>query len=241
MHQPISPRRLVAALILLTGLLVAALVGPPAARAADFGAKTNGNWSSSTTWTPNGGPPGASDNAYIGSTYPNGAATTATVLLTQNQQANTVVLGYGAGTSGTLNLGNFSLTATNLYLGFNGGNGVITRGTGSLSVVAANGSGLLQLSASTLVMSANDRTNNLVLRDASSATTAATTNVTDGVRVRSGSTLTLGADLSAGGLFDSYSVEVSGANSTLNAQGHKITTPRPVHRLGIRQQSAGSW
>jgi hypothetical protein len=219
MSPTISPRRLRAALFLLSGLAMAALCRPPSAHAADFGAKTNGNWSSSTTWTPSGGPPGAGDNAYIGSTYPNGAAASATVMLTQNQQANTVVLGYGAGTSGTLNLGNFSLTATNFLLGFNGGTGAVTRGTGFLNV------GTLQLSGSTLALSASDRTGVLILSDASSATTAVTANVTDGVRVRSGSTLTLGADLSAGGLFNSYSIEVSGANSTLNAQGHKITTP----------------
>ena len=129
------------------------------------------------------------------------------------------MLGYGTGTSGTLNLGNFNLTANNLYLGFNGGTGSISRGTGSFNV------GLLQLSSSNLVMNANDRTEDLILRDGSSVTTAATANVTDGVRVWSGSTLTLGADLNAGALFDSYTIEVSGANSTLNAQGHKITAP----------------
>jgi hypothetical protein len=71
------------------------------------------------SWTPIGGPPGAGDDAYIGS-YPSGAATTATVMLTQNQQANTV----GHGQVGTLNLGNFNLTTNALYFGFNGGTGI---------------------------------------------------------------------------------------------------------------------
>jgi hypothetical protein len=202
--------------ILLTGHVVASLVGPSAVRAADFGAKANGNWSSSTTWTPNGGPPGVNDVAYIGSTYPNGATTTATVLLTQNQQANTVVLGYGASTSGTLNLGNFNLTANNLYLGFNGGTGAITRGTGVLDV------GQLQLSASTLVLSASDRMFRLLLTNGSSASTAATGNVSIATSVESGSTLTLGADLDLRIPLGAPNIYV-GANSTLNAQAHKIT------------------
>lgn len=204
--------------ILLTYLALAVLFLLPEARAADFGAKTSGNWSSPGTWTLNA-VPGSSDTAYIGSTLHNGAAASATVILTQNQQALEVYLGYGTGSSGTLNLGNFNLTATNLYLGFNGGTGAISRGTGSFNVRG------LRLSGSSLVMNVSDRTEDLILHDGSSVTTAASANVTDGVRVWSGSTLTLGADLYSGGLWDSYNIEVSGANSTLDAQFHKISCP----------------
>ena len=201
---------------------IACLIAVPA-RAADYGAVTNGNWNSPSTWTPSA-VPGSSDTAYIGSIYPGGAAATATVMLTQNQQANTVVLGYGAGTSGTLDLGNFKLTANALYLGFNGGTGAVDRGTGSFDV------GALRLSGSTLLMSASDQTrgnlgDGLFLYDGSAVTTAATGNVSNVVRVQSGSTLTLGADLYAGALTNSYTIEISGANSTLDAQGHKISTP----------------
>lgn len=204
--------------MLLTGLALAALGRPPAARAADFGAKTNGNWSSATTWTPNG-VPGSSDTAYIGSTFPNGAASSATVLLTQNQQANTVYLGNGAGTSGTLNLGDSVLTTTNnLYLGYNGGTGTITRGTGSLNIGYS-----LVLSGSTLAMSANDRTEALFLFDGSTVTTTAVGNITYHVSVISGSTLTLGADLNALAAHGIGGVHVYGDNSTLDAQGHRIT------------------
>jgi len=215
MSPTVISQRLRVPVILLAGLAMAAFCHPPGACAADFGAKTNGNWNSSTTWTPIGGPPGASDVAYIGSTFPSGAAATATVLLTQNQQANTVVLGYGAATSGTLNLGNFNLTANSLCLGFNGGTGAITRGTGVLDI------GRLQLSASTLELSASDRMFRLLLTNGSSASTAATANVSIATSVESGSTLTLGADLDLRIPLDSPNIYV-GANSTLNAQAHKI-------------------
>jgi hypothetical protein len=203
--------------ILMTCMVLAAICGQPAARAADFGAKTSGNWNSSATWTPTG-VPGLNDVAGIGSTYPNGAATSATVLLTQNQQANTVYLGYGAGTSGTLNLGNFNLTADYLYLGFGGGTGSITRGSGYFDVA-----GSLQLTASTLAMSTTDRTKFLYLRDGSSVTTAATGNITHSVVVDTGSTLALGADLYLFSPMDTTRINVRGDNSTLDAQGYRLT------------------
>lgn len=198
-------------------VLATALV-PAAARAENYGAATSGSWSSPSTWTPSA-VPGFGDDAYVGSTSPNGAAATATVALTQNQQANAVVLGFGAGTFGTLGLGNSKLTANALYLGFDGGTGAVTRGTGSFDV------GGVRLSTSTLAMSGSDKTQGLLLRDGSSVTTAATGNVSSAVRVWSGSTLALGADLQSGGGFDDYNIEVSGANSTLDAQGHKISAP----------------
>jgi hypothetical protein len=205
-----------------TGIASVLLLVTGIARAGDYGAKTNGNWISSSTWTP-AGVPSLNDNAYIGSTYPGGSAATATVSLTQDQQANAVLLGYGTGTSGTLELGNSKLTANAVYLGFNGGTGIVTRGTGSFDV------GALRLSGSTLVMSASDKTrgslgDGLFLSYGSSVTTAATGNVSNVVRVQSGSTLTLGADLYAGALTNSYTIELSGADSTLDAQFHKITT-----------------
>jgi hypothetical protein len=203
--------------VTLVGLVLADLGSPSEVRADDFGAKTNGNWNSQSTWTSTA-VPGAGDNVYIGSTYPVGATANATVILTQNQQAASVFLGYGPGTSGTLNLGNFNLTASALYLGFNGGTGAVTRGTGSLNL------GYLQLSASSLVLGSGDKTMDLLLSNGSSVTTAASGNVSDTVVVHSGATLTLGADLSSGANTNAYAIEVSGVNSTLNAQFHKITT-----------------
>src|SRR5262249_49356893 len=57
----------------------------------------------------------------------------------------------------------------------------------------------------------------LYLQDGATATTSAAGNITYLVDVTAGSTLTLGADLSVSG------VQVFGVNSTINAQGHKIT------------------
>jgi hypothetical protein len=210
---PMRPQWLRAPVIFLTAAAITVLADPLAARAGDYGAVTSGNWNSSSTWTPSG-IPGPSDRALIGSTIPSGAAATATVILTQNQQANHVELGRGAGTSGTLDLGNFNLIANALTLGDNGGTGAITRGTGFFDV--AN----LRLSNSSLSMSASDRAHSLYLNDddgSAIVSTAAVGNVTRWVSVGSGSTLTLGADLSV-----ELDVNVQGNNSTLDAQGHRI-------------------
>lgn len=213
-----EPRRLRRSAVLLAGLAMAAFCRSSDARAAVYSVKMNGTWTTASIWTPSGGPPGVNDTAYIGRTGLPAAAIDATVTLTQNQATQNVYLGYGAGASGTLNLGNFNLAAAELALGSNGGMGAITRGSGSLNVFR------LQTSASNLAMTASDRAIDLILGNGSSVTTAATANVSDSAWVQSGSTLTLGADLSIGGLANGYNIEVSGVNSTLNAQGHKITT-----------------
>ena len=53
---------------------------------------TSGNWENGSTWT-TGIPPGSSNNVYIGSIYPPGAAGTATVSLTASEFAKDVFLG----------------------------------------------------------------------------------------------------------------------------------------------------
>lgn len=60
----------------------------------------------------------------------------------------------------------------------------------------------------------------LYLQGGSTATTTAVGNITGVAAVWSGSTLTLGADLNV-----TVGVDVIGDNSTLNAQGHRITAP----------------
>ena len=63
----------------------------------------------------------------------------------------------------------------------------------------------------------------LILYDGSTATTTAVGNITGSALVQSGSTLTLGADLNVNAANGSGGVAVQGDNSTLDAQGHKIT------------------
>src|SRR5271157_5229513 len=95
-----------------------------AVHAQDTGATTSGNWNNASIWTA-GTVPGSSNNVYIGSTYPSGAASTATVALTANESAANVYLGNGSGTSGTLNLGGNTLTiGSDLVIGQSGGTGV---------------------------------------------------------------------------------------------------------------------
>ena len=75
-----------------------------------------------------------SDNVLIGSNYPTGSASTATVTLAENEFASSVLLGYGSGTTGTLDLGDFKLTLGNsLYIGY-GGTATVLRGSGYFSV-----------------------------------------------------------------------------------------------------------
>jgi hypothetical protein len=111
----------------------------------DTGAKGNGNWENAAIWT-TGAVPGASNSVYIGSTYPNGAAATATVALTANDSAANVYLGNGNSTNGTLNLGGNTLTiGGSLVIGQNGGTGTLNAGGGSLAAATVTGPGQLGL------------------------------------------------------------------------------------------------
>ncbi len=180
--------------------------------AQDTGATGNGNWNTASIWT-GGTVPNSSNNVYIGSTYPTGAANIATVALTANESAYNVFLGYGSGTSGTLDLGGNTLAITgSLFLGYYGPTGVLNEGGGSFTATNAYvGNG------NSLTFGASDVVSYLQLNNSSSATTAATGNITGNIDVYSGSMLTAGADLSLSG---NLNVQDS---STLNMQGHSMT------------------
>ncbi len=178
-------------------------------RAQDVGAITSGSWSNSTVWT-SGMSPGAGNNVYIGSSYPSGAALSATVALTQDQQASSVYLGYSSGASGTLNLGSSTLTAVSLYVG-DGGTGSVMRTTGSISA-----SNLFVYSGNHFAFGGGDVIGALSM-SGSTATTAVIGNVTSSALLDASSTLTLGAALSV-----SSSVDIRNG-SILNAQGYSIT------------------
>lgn len=204
------------------GLVTAGVLGVAAsAFAADYGAQASSAWNSAGTWTPAGGPPGAADNAYIGSTIPGGALAVATVSLTQNQAVNNLFLGNGAGTSGTLNLNAFTLTAARLTLGNNGSTGAIQRAAGSAlnitNTLTINNGGVLNFDAA-------DAAANLTATTNSTATTAATGNITQNALLESGGVLNLGAALNLAGSLDIR-------NGTVNAQGNAINAP--VVRLGF--------
>ncbi len=188
-----------------------------ASNAQDTGATISGDWEDDTIWT-SGVIPGSNNNVYIGSNYPVGSASTATVTLTANESAANVYLGYGNGGSGRLDLGNQSLTISGtLYLGQNGGTGALQQGSGgsftAQTVSLAN--------SNTLNFGANDATSNLVLTNGSVANTVATGNVSTSVVVESGSRLNLGANLNVGD--GTVVVGVSGVRSTLNMNGYSVT------------------
>ncbi len=181
--------------------------------AQDTGAISNGSWSDPTIWTTST-VPGSSNNVYIGSTYPAGAVSVATVTLSAAQSANNVYLGYTGGTSGTLDLAGNVLTITaSLFDGYYGGTGSVNEGGGSFTaanVYVGNGN--------SLTFGANDAVSYLQLSGASSAATAATGNVTGNSDVLSGSTLTLGADMTLTG-----TLNVQDSGSIFNMAGHNLT------------------
>ena len=204
---------------LLAVIVTLAAVPTGVASAADFGAIVPvGNWVTAANWN-RASAPLAGDNVFIGSTTPGGSATTSAITLTQNHAASNVYLGYGNATAGTLQLGNFALTADSLTLGANGtGTGVVGRGTGTLTVAGA----IAVNTAGTFAFAAGDVTSTLNLTTNSTATTAAAGNITNRVGLGGGSTLTLTNNLALGGF-----LEVAG--STLSAQGHDITATNGIY------------
>ena len=172
--------------------MLAAVLGvwTGAATAGDTGAATGGDWSFAATWT--NGVPGGNDTAFIGSGYPNGSAATATVTLSQDSGPGGVFLGYGSGTSGTIDLGGFNLSTGGLYLGYNGSVGEIQRtGGGTLSVYT-------DLYATPTAACRWRRAISSPMRSyssGSSVTTASAGNLPSALTVYPGATLNLGAGL----------------------------------------------
>ena len=207
-------RRIVRRLLRLIVILSVTWLGSGAAVsfAQDTGAALSGSWETAATWT-GGTVPNSSNNVYIGSTYPTGAASTATVTLGANESASNLYLGNGSGTSGTLDLAGNTLTIVNdLVIAQNGGTGVLNQGGGSFTAQNA-----FVESGNSLTFGSKDAVFSLQLSGGSSATTSATGNITGNVGVMSGSTLTFQADMSIG------SVNVQDSGSTFNMAGHNLT------------------
>ncbi len=206
-------RRLLKPIVLLWAAWVAA---SDTAFAQATGAISSGNWENASIWTA-GTVPNATNNVYIGATYPPGSASTATVTLTANESANVVLLAVGLGEAnvGTLNLGNYSLTISdNIYIG-QAGIGTLEEGSGG-SFTAP--SAYVEHAGNSLNFGANDAVSYLELDYQATATTAGSGNVSGHINVNTGSTLTLGANLSITG---TLAVEDSG--SVLDMGGHSIT------------------
>jgi hypothetical protein len=168
-------------------LLAVIILAAPAA-AADRFVVVSGDWSSTSTWS-GGVVPTVNDNAWVGSN----SLATATVTLSQNVTAGNVTLGRDGGSSGTLDIGNFTFTAGNFSFGQNGA-ATILRGTGHLDV-----SGFTVANGNTYTLPSVD----IVQND---------------VAVFSGGTLRLSANLSI-----ADQMNLAGSGSTLDAQGFNIS------------------
>lgn len=186
---------------------------------ADYAAVSSGFWNDANTWVLTSskapGIPGATDTAYIG-TY--GYATNPTVTLNQDQSAASVTIG-DRNTQGTLDLGNFNLSANNMTLG-GGTIAPIQRGaTGRLTI-----SNSLQVGAANpFAFGAGDVSSNLSLYGPSVVvTTAATGNVTNSINIAYDDTLNLGANVNIASYFI---IGLNGptAPAIVNAAGHSIT------------------
>jgi hypothetical protein len=189
-----------------------------AAFGQDTGAKSSCNWETASIWT-TGTVPNSSNNVYIGSTSPSGAAATATVTLTACEAANNVYLGNGSGTNGTLDLGGNTLTITsNLVIGQNGGTGTVNEGGGSFTAM-----NLYVENVNSFTFGANDAVQTLQLSGGSSVTTAAAGNITNGgfneSSVSGASTLTLGANLN----MNNGILNVKDSSSKLDMGGFSLT------------------
>jgi hypothetical protein len=187
--------------------------------ASQYGAVGNGLWGSAATWTPAGGPPGPSDTAFIGSVQPTGAAGMSTVTLDANHSVNELFVGFGAGTVGQLALDSSDLlVAGTVYLGRNGGTGVINSNGGTLtaSAITVEGQNVINLSP-------GDRIHRLTLGSGGQASMASSNNVDHSVTiVDPNSELVLDADLNL-----LISLIVGGgtlaAPAVLDANGRNIT------------------
>jgi autotransporter-associated beta strand protein len=194
-------------------LTVLTMVVARGAMATDYGALSSGTWSNAAIWTPGGGPPGGSDNAYIGSTYPGSAAATANVSLGGSQSINNLNLGYGAATSGTLNLAGQKLTANSINLGANGGTATLLHNGGSFTTSYVN----LDAGNSVTLVNNDSISTTLSITNSSQLTTGGTGNITNGVSLDYSGSLTLGTSMSLSGNFD---IE---RNATLNMAGQRLS------------------
>lgn len=187
-----------------------------AAFAQDTGAQGTGNWETASTWT-GGTVPNSSNNVYIGSTYPSGAASSPTVTLTEDESADNVSIGYGSPTDGTLDLNGNTLTITNtLTVGDFSGTGSIIEAGGSYTTANLD----MYTSGTSLTFGSADATTSIDIENGATLTTATSGNIISGGSVANGSTLVLGANaslLSTGGL------NVEGPGATLNLAGFNLS------------------
>jgi len=110
----------------------------PSAFAVDYGAvNAVGDWGTAASWTPGGGPPVASDRAFIGTNWVGGSAATATINVTDPRSIKDIFVGgFTGGTLGTLNInGGGSLAVTTDVMLGHSSNAVVSLNTGgTLSV-----------------------------------------------------------------------------------------------------------
>ena len=158
-------------------------------------ALASGNWENPSVWVGNV-VPNSSNNVYIGATDPAGAVTTAAVTLTANESINSVFVGYGTPTNGTLNLNGHTLTiGGTLTINDFSGTGHLVEGGGSFTAATL----AIFDGNSSLTLGTGDVVGNIDIESGATLTTAATGNLTSGGAVANGGALNPGANMSLSG------------------------------------------
>jgi hypothetical protein len=130
---------------------------PLRGEAADFGAVTNGDWGTATTWTDgtNPGVPGAGDRAFVGGGFVAGQAASAAVSVTTNAAVTEVFMAFQAPGTASIDIlpGGALIAAGRLHVGMHpGGTGTLTQAGGVLAgggdmVIGDGGPGAVAISA----------------------------------------------------------------------------------------------
>ncbi len=172
--------------------------------AETFGVASNGVWSEPGTWTPAGGPPGATDVANVGRGFPDGAITPAIVSLTSNQSIDNLWIG-----DGTVDVGAFTLSAATVTV--NGPANVLRSGGG----IRTNA--LIVYPGGAYTVAGLDNVSRTI--EISEGTTVAVNsplNLSSRFLAANGSTLTINQPLSAGAMSRLYDGSTLDAYADLN-------------------------
>jgi hypothetical protein len=203
-------------LTLLIWILGALLAGP--IEADDYGVVLNGAWNDPATWTPAGGPPTASDNAYLGTGFPELAIAPVAVQLVADESAAFVNIGRGE-----LDLNDHTLTANALLMDSTDGAASVNKSGGHVEIEQ-----LLLFGGSSFAVEAGDELTFSASVDGAGSMLSLSRplSLVEGVAVIDNGVVNTSASLTALG----FGLQITGA--TVNA-GANVTASSTFYGAGI--------